>query len=71
MGGEVPAHLRDASYKAARSLGHGDGYEYPHDDPRGWLPQQYRPNDVAERRYYEPSEHGFEQEVSKRMEEHR
>ncbi|MEP6659200.1 MAG: replication-associated recombination protein A [Acidimicrobiales bacterium] len=71
MGGEVPAHLRDASYKAARSLGHGDGYEYPHDDPRGWLPQQYRPNDVAERRYYEPSEHGFEQEVGKRMEEHR
>jgi putative ATPase len=71
MGGEVPAHLRDASYKAARSLGHGDGYEYPHDDPRGWLPQQYRPTDVAERRYYEPSEHGFEQEVSKRMDEHR
>jgi putative ATPase len=71
MGGEVPAHLRDASYRAARSLGHGDGYEYPHDDPRGWLPQQYRPNDVAERRYYEPSEHGFEQEVGKRMEEHR
>jgi putative ATPase len=71
MGGEVPAHLRDASYRGARSLGHGAGYEYPHDDPRGWLPQQYRPNDVAERRYYEPSEHGFEQEVGKRMEEHR
>ena len=30
-------------YQAARSLGHGDGYEYPHDDPRGWVPQQYRP----------------------------
>lgn len=71
MGGEVPAHLRDASYRGARSLGHGRGYEYPHDDPRGWLPQQYRPDDVAERRYYEPSEHGFEQEVGKRMEEHR
>jgi putative ATPase len=63
--------LRDASYRGARSLGHGDGYEYPHDDPRGWLPQQYRPNDVAERRYYEPSEHGFEQEVGKRMDDHR
>ena len=31
----VPAHLRDAHYQGAAKLGHGDGYEYPHDDPRG------------------------------------
>jgi putative ATPase len=65
--GAVPAHLRDASYRSARSLGHGVGYEYPHDDPRGWVPQQYRPPEVAGRVYYEPSEHGAEQEVAERM----
>ena len=37
----VPAHLRDASYRSARRLGHGKGYRYPHDDPAGWVPQQY------------------------------
>ncbi len=65
--GVVPFHLRDASYRAARSLGHGVGYEYPHDDPRGWVPQEYRPPEVAGRVYYEPSELGAEQEVAERM----
>ena len=65
--GTVPAHLRDASYRAARSLGHGVGYEYPHEDPRGWVPQEYRPPEVAGRVYYEPSAHGAEQEVGERM----
>jgi putative ATPase len=70
VGGEVPKHLRDAHYKGARMLGHGKGYEYPHDDPRGWLDQQYAPDDVVGRRYYEPSSHGFEEEVRHRMKEH-
>ena len=65
--GEVPAHLRDSHYKGAASLGHGKGYEYPHDDPRGWVAQQYRPHEVADRRYYAPSAHGFEEEVTRRM----
>jgi putative ATPase len=67
--GEVPAHLRDAHYQGAASLGHGVGYEYPHDDPRGWVPQQYLPDDLVGRHWYEPSTHGFEQEVRKRMKE--
>jgi putative ATPase len=58
--GEVPVHLRDAHYQGAAKLGHGKGYEYPHDDPRGWVPQQYRPDALEDRRYYEPSPHGFE-----------
>jgi putative ATPase len=61
--GEVPVHLRDAHYKGAAKLGHGAGYVYPHDDPRGWVPQQYRPDEVQDRRYYEPSPHGFEGEL--------
>jgi putative ATPase len=68
--GEVPVHLRDAHYKGAASLGHGAGYEYPHDDPRGWLPQRYLPDAVADRRYYEPSAHGYEREVAERMSRH-
>jgi putative ATPase len=63
----VPTHLRDASYRSASSLGHGEGYDYPHDDPRGWVPQQYRPPEVADRRYYEPSDLGAEIEVAERL----
>jgi putative ATPase len=62
-GGEVPVHLRDASYYAAKGLGHGKGYRYPHEDPRGWVPQEYRPEEVAGRRYYDPSHHGAEAAV--------
>lgn len=65
--GEVPAHLRDAHYQGAASLGHGVGYEYPHDHPGGWVAQQYLPDGMADVRYYEPSAHGREAEVQRRM----
>jgi len=68
-GGEVPPHLRDASYRAAKTLGHGEGYVYPHDDPRGWVDQQYRPGAVAGRVYYEPSSHGFEKHIAEQKRE--
>ncbi len=67
--GPVPAHLRDAHYRGAASIGHGRGYAYPHDDPRGWVAQGYRPDEVADRTYYEPSGHGAEAEVAARMAE--
>jgi putative ATPase len=57
---EVPAHLRDSHYKAAESLGHGEGYIYPHDDPSGVVVQQYRPEALQDHVYYEPSPHGAE-----------
>ncbi len=66
--GEVPMPLRDAHYKGARSLGHGAGYGYPHDDPRGWTAQRYLPEGVDET-FYEPSSHGREQEIARRMRE--
>lgn len=65
--GEVPTHLRDAHYAGAKGLGHGKGYRYPHDDPRGWLPQQYRPPEIAGNVYYEPSSHGREAAVADRL----
>ena len=43
---DVPAHLRGTGYSGAASLGHGDGYRYPHDDPRGWVDQQYLPDEL-------------------------
>ena len=69
--GEVPAHLRDAHYQGAQSLGHGTGYEYPHDHPDGWVAQQYLPDAQVDKRYYEPSEFGREREVRERMERRR
>jgi putative ATPase len=65
--GEVPAHLRDSHYRGAASLGHGAGYVYPHDDPRGWVPQPYLPPDLDDRAYYEPSGHGDEADVPRRQ----
>lgn len=67
--GEVPAHLRDSHYQGAAVLGHGDGYRYPHDDPSGWLPQQYAPSGVSPRQYYDPSENGFERRVREVLEQ--
>jgi putative ATPase len=57
---EVPAHLRGANYAGAAALGHGDGYRYPHDDARGWVDQQYLPDELASRTYWSPSSHGEE-----------
>ena len=65
----VPAHLRDAHYQGAEKLGHGSGYEYPHDDPRGWVPQTHLPPEVADRTYYQPTTHGYESEIAHRMAE--
>jgi putative ATPase len=69
--GEVPPHLRDAHYKGAKSLGHGKGYDYPHDHPEGWVDQQHRPAELEGRVYYEPSPHGAEEQVRQRMDERR
>jgi putative ATPase len=67
----VPAHLRDASYHGASSVGSGIGYEYPHDDPRGWLDQAYLPPELANRHYYEPTAHGAEGALARRWRERR
>jgi putative ATPase len=65
--GPVPPHLRDAHYRSAERIGHGVGYRYPHDDPRGWVEQDHLPEHLAGTRYYEPSDHGHEKEVAARL----
>jgi putative ATPase len=67
--GEVPAHLRDAHYQGAAVLGHGAGYEYPHDHHGAWVAQQYLPDQLTDRRWYQPSDRGFEEEIADRMQE--
>ena len=62
----VPAHLRDAHSKAGRALGHGDGYDYPHDHPHGWVAQQYLPDALQGQRVYEPTDIGAEGELARR-----
>lgn len=67
-GGVVPAHLRDAHYPGAKSLGHGTAYRYPHDEAAGVVEQQYLPDDLRGARYYRPSAHGFERAAAERLE---
>ena len=59
---QVPAHLRGSNYSGAASLGHGDGYRYPHDDPHGVIDQQYLPDELLDRTYWRASTHGEEPE---------
>ncbi|XRQ16594.1 replication-associated recombination protein A [Actinomadura welshii] len=60
LAGSVPGHLRDAHYKGAAKIGHGEGYKYAHDHPGGVVRQQYAPDTVAGREYYRPTRHGAE-----------
>lgn len=64
----VPAHLRDSNLAGARAIGHGIGYVYPHDDPTGWVEQDYL---GAARRYYDPTPHGDERRIAEQLEKRR
>jgi len=66
-GGAVPEHLRDAHYAGAKTLGHGDGYLYAHDQPHHVAAQQYLPDDLDGTQYYEPTENGHEAMLTKRL----
>jgi putative ATPase len=68
LGGSVPKHLRDASYRGAAKLGHGKGYVYPHNDPAGIVAQQYAPDAISGKQYYQPSGHGLEARYAERSE---
>lgn len=62
----VPVHLKDSHYSGAKSLGHGQGYQYAHNGEDGWVDQDYL---GVEKRYYEPTDRGFEQRIRQRLEE--
>jgi len=64
----VPEHLRDANYPGAKRLGHGQGYKYSHEYEGAWVAQEYMPE---RRRYYRPSDRGYEAEIARRLEQWR
>jgi len=64
-----PDYLRDSHYPGAKSLGRGAGYRYAHDEPGGVSDQQLLPEGLAGRRFYAPTERGFEVELGKRLAE--
>lgn len=61
----VPVHLRDTHYAGHGRIGSGDGYLYPHDYPNHYVRQQYMPEELKGRRYYEPTEMGHEATIKK------
>lgn len=65
--GDTPIHLRDAHYKGASKLGHGDGYKYPHNYEHHYVPQQYLPDTLKDKTFYEPSANGYEKTIQKRL----
>ncbi len=64
----IPEHLRDAHYAGAKRLGHGEGYQYPHDFPGHFVRQDYLGD---ARRYYQPSDQGVEKKIKERLEKWR
>ena len=65
--GAVPTHLRDGSYPGAKTLGHGKGYLYAHDEPHGIARQQYLPAELAGTEYYAPTDRGAEASMGERL----
>jgi putative ATPase len=62
----VPSHLQDSTRDAA-ALGHGKGYQYPHEDPEHFLPQQYLPRPLLGTYFYRPSTQGYEAQAGERL----
>jgi putative ATPase len=63
----VPIHLRNAPTPLAKELGHGAQYRYPHDHPNAFVAQDYLPEGLAGKAFYEPIEIGDERETAKRL----
>lgn len=64
--GPVPKHLQDAN-RDGPALGHGEGYQYPHEGPGHYLPQQYLPEKLLGTYFYQPSNQGYEASVVERL----
>ncbi len=63
----VPKHIRNAPTALMKDLDYGKGYEYAHNVPEAYIPQEYLPDEVKQRGFYTPGEFGFEKEIAKRI----
>lgn len=62
-----PAHILNAPTKLMKSIGYGDGYQYDHDTPEAFSGQNYFPEKMGRRKFYDPPERGFEREIRRRL----
>lgn len=61
--GDIPPHLKDSHYEGAAKMGRGVTYKYPHSYPNHYVNQQYLPDKIKDRKYYEPGDNKFEQSL--------
>ncbi len=64
----IPSHLQDAHYKGAQNLGHGINYKYAHNYKNHYVKQQYLPNGLENKIFYEPTENGYEKLIGEHIE---
>jgi len=64
---EVPLHIRNAPTKLMQELNYGSGYRYAHDAASGYQQQDYLPEQLAQRRFYRPTNHGYEKIMAERL----
>jgi putative ATPase len=60
----VPLHLRSSKTQMSKDLGYGRDYQYPHDFPKAWIDQTYLPEEIKDAKFYEPSQRGFEKNIT-------
>ena len=60
---DVPPHLKDAHYRGAKKLGHGSNYKYPHEYPNHYVKQQYMPDSLLGRKYYDYGDNKIEKQI--------
>ena len=63
----IPPYLQDSHYKGAAKLGRGIGYKYAHDFPEHYVRQQYLPDELAGKRFYDPTEIGYEKQIKEHL----
>ena len=61
--GDIPPHLKDSHYSGASKMGRGLTYKYPHSFPNHYVAQQYLPDEIKDKKYYEPGDNKFEQAI--------